>query len=117
MKITIKDESFDVLCVIDDTTKTDIYVSESTDIEHLMGLFRGDITINVKDGNGEYDVIDKYIRCSCTETSSEKYITAHKEKKPTTNDATSLKDLSEQITNIELAICEIYESLGGIMYG
>lgn len=111
MKITINDKSFDVLEVIDGATKTDIYVSKSADVEPFKHLFTGEITINVKDGVEEYDVVDKYIGCSCTETSGEKYITVHKAKKPTT-DEKDVNDLNEQITNIELAICEIYESLG-----
>ena len=109
MKITINDKSFDVLGVIDGSAETNIYVSNSVDTESLMDLFSGDVTIKVKDNNGEYDVVDKYIRCHCTETSREKYITAYKEKKPAPKD---VNDLNEQITNIELAICEIYESLG-----
>lgn len=109
MKITINDKSFDVLEVINGTTETNIYVSKSVDAEPLMHLFAGEITINVKDSTEEYDVVDKYIGCSYTETNGEKYITAHKAKKPTAKD---VNDLNEQITNIELAICEIYESLG-----
>ena len=109
MKITINDISFDVIEVIDGATKTDIYVSNSADVKPLVDLLVGDITISVKDHTEEYDVADKYIRCTYTETSRDKYITAHKEKKPTMNNEA---DLNEQITNIELAICEIYESLG-----
>lgn len=109
MKITINDKSFEALAVIDGTTETNICVNKSADIEPFIHLFTGEITINVKDGAEEYDVVDKYIGCSCTETSREKYITAYKEKKPTPKD---VNDLNEQITNIELAICEIYESLG-----
>lgn len=107
MKITIKDKSFNGSAVLDGLTETKIFVSKSADVEPLMNLFEGDVTINVKDSNEEYDVVDKYIGCSCTETMGEKYITARKEKKPTTDE----NDLIEQITNLELAICEIYESL------
>lgn len=109
MLITINDKSFDVLEVIDEATETKIYVDKSVDVKPLMDLFVGDITINVKERIEEYDVTNKYIGCLCTETNREKYITARKEKKATTNDEA---DLHEQITNIELAICEIYESLG-----
>lgn len=108
MKITIKDKSFNALAVLDGLTETKIFMSKSADVEPLMNLFVGDITINVKDSTEEYVVADKYTGCSCTETTGEKYITACKEKKPTTTDE---NDLIEQITNIELAICEIYESL------
>ena len=109
MKITLNNEVFETLRITDEPLKTIIYLGESVDVDTLVRLFKGEVTMSVIDDDEEYKITATYLGASYIETQGNKYVEAYKKKTPTPD---TIAELNEQITNLELAICEIYESLG-----
>ena len=99
MKITINDNVFEILGITDETSKTIIYAGESVDVDTLMRLFKGEVTMSVTDNDEEYKMTDTYLGASYIETERDSYIEAYKKKKPTTD---TIAELNEQMTNLEV---------------
>ena len=107
MQITINNKAFEILDIIDEASKTVIYVDKSVNIEPLINIIKGKITISVTDNTTEYDLSGTYASFYVIETQRDKYIEAFKKAEPTPD---TVAQLNEQITNLELALCELYES-------
>jgi hypothetical protein len=110
MKIKVNGEAFIVNDIIDDNVETKIYVGKD-DATDLLSYINGDTVIEVIDGDGNlYDTISAtYTNGVMVETKASKWFEFSKN---TTQDDIKVSALMAQITDLELALCEIYESLG-----
>lgn len=111
MIIKVNGDTFIVNDIIDDNVETKIYVGKDYDITDLLSNVNGDTVIEVIDEDGNlYDSISAtYANGLMVETKASKWLEFSKKVVP---DDTKVSALMAQITDLELALCEIYESLG-----
>lgn len=110
MKINVNGKAFVVNGIIDDNVETKIYVGKD-DIADLLSDIIGDTVVEVVDEDGTIrnSISATYINGRMVETKVSKWFEFSKK---TISEDTKLSDLMTQITDLELALCEIYESLG-----
>ena len=110
MQITIKDKTFDILDIIDKTDRTFIYVDTESNVDELADAIQGKIDITVNDGDNLVTVASgTYKGTYIVQTATQRYLEAFKKAEPTPD---TVAQLNEQITNLELTLCELYESKG-----
>jgi hypothetical protein len=111
MKINVNGKAFVVNGIIDDNVETKIYVGKEDDIADLLSDIIGDTVVEVVDEDGTIrnSISATYINGRMVETKTSKWFEFSKK---TISEDTKLSALMSQITDLELALCEIYESLG-----
>ena len=108
MQIIIKDKTFDVLDITDKTDRTFIYVDTESNVDELADAIQGKIDITVNDGDNLVTVASgTYKGTYIVQTVTQRYLEAFKKAEPAPD---TVAQLNKQITNLELALCELYES-------
>jgi hypothetical protein len=111
MKINVNGKAFVVNGIIDDNVETKIYVGKDDEIADLLFDIIGDTVVEVvdEDENIRNSISATYINGRMVETKASKWFEFSKK---VMSDNAKVSALMAQITDLELALCEIYESLG-----
>ena len=110
MKIKVNNFILDNVLVINDKAKLNLVVDVDADVTELLENIKGSVTIHIlgKEDETVSSIIGTFASPYVITAGGNKTVEFHKEIEP--SDDTVAK-INEHITNIELALCEIYETL------